>query len=109
MARTAVNEKRNQGSLTNNHNNHNNHSEGRRTGFGLYVYRLMVDRGMTEQKELLEVLRGVGYDTVAQNLSNWLSGTRPPKEFLAALIQALELSAAEEVELYRKYVWEARS
>lgn len=86
----------------------NSDHHSRKSGFGLYVNYLMATRGVTNQKELLERLEGVGYKTVPQNLSNWMSGTRPPERFLIALVDALQLSEEQEFELYRKYINEVR-
>ncbi len=78
------------------------------SGFGLYVFKLMASRGITRQKELRFWLKTNGYETTPQNLSNWLHGTHPPQRFVQCLVEALALNAAEESELYRKYVWESR-
>lgn len=79
-----------------------------KSGFGLYVHFLMASRGITNQKALLELLEGIDYKVPAQNLSNWLSGTRPPERFLTALEEVLELSEEQKSELYRKYIYEVR-
>jgi hypothetical protein len=83
--------------------------EQKLTGFGLCVFRLMTARGMIQQKELLMRLRGVGYRTNPQNLSNWLHGTQPPLAFVQAVVKAMALTPVEEDELYRSYVWESKA
>lgn len=90
-------------------NDENGKEDKSMSGFGFCVIELMAKRRMSQQKELLLALRGVGYTTKAQNLSNWLHGTRPPREFVQAVVKALNLSREEEAELYRKYVWESKA
>ena len=80
----------------------------RLSGFGRGLKMLMLDRGYERQVDLLLALRDEGFEATAQNLSVWLHGTRPPPEFIQAVVRLLDLTEKEELALYRSYVWESR-
>jgi len=78
---------------------------GRMTVFGATLLELMARRGVTQWKELSELLRRAGYDYKPQRISNWAFGRHPAdKRFGRAVSEVLGLNDDEVTRLARAYM-----
>lgn len=76
--------------------------------FGDALWQLMAKRHMRKQVHLQWALAGVGYHTSPANISYYLNKERtPPRDFVRAVVKALDLTVEEHCWLCRAYFYDA--